>query len=322
VDIAKSALAPSSPDSPKPARNTVLAALLGFVLGLFAAFVRDSLDRRLHSTAEITEHLRLPLLGYVRDGAMGHAGPLTNGRGRLEDADLEAFRILRTNLEFLDSERTLRSVIVTSALPEEGKSTVAASLAYASVAAGKSTLLVECDLRRPALAERLGVSGRPGLADYLLGAAEPQEVLQTVPILDNGRSPGNGSGASKERGVAKLACITAGGPAANPAELLGSERFSKFLSEVTSAYELVVLDTSPLLSVVDTLELVPVVDGVLICVRVSRTTRDQVIAAKTALNRFPPHPAGLVVTGIKSGDEGDYGYYSYSYAYPVESASA
>jgi capsular exopolysaccharide synthesis family protein len=207
---------------------------------------------------------------------------------------------MRTNVDFLDVDSRLTTLAVTSALPEEGKSTVACSLACAYALAGKRTLIVECDLRRPTLAHKLGLGNGPGLSDYLAGEAEPQAVVQPVAL------PG---------AQAPLVAIVAGTPSPRPAELLGSQRFGAFLDEVARAYDVVLLDTSPLLSVVDTLELVPRVDGVVVCVRAQQTTRDQAQAAKAALEHFPARPTGVVVTGVRAGDELDYGYYSYAYAY-------
>lgn len=321
--LARTADKPNGPISPRPIRNGILGAILGLTLGVLAGFIRDSLDRRLRNTREVQEQVGMPLLGSVRHEAMGLAGPIKNGRGPMSDADLESFRILRTNLEFLDVDNPLKSVVITSALPEEGKSTVAASLAFASVAAGKRTILVECDLRRPSLAERLGVTASPGLSDYLLGRASPTDILQTVdlpPPSLNGSVPEmsvkpsehDGQGVEPGR-TGTLVCITAGAAPPHAAELLGSNRFQDFLREVTAAYDAVIIDGTPLLAVVDTLELLPHVDGVVVCVRVSRTTREQVRAAKAALEHLPDRPMGLVVTGIRSGEEKDYGYY-YSYA--------
>jgi succinoglycan biosynthesis transport protein ExoP len=309
VQLTRPATAPGSPVAPRPVRNGILAGILGLTLGILAAFVRDSLDRRLRSAREIQEQVKLPLLAAVRNEAMGHAGPVANGRGPMPEADLEAFRILRTNLDFLNVDNPVRTVAVTSALPEEGKSTVAASLAFANAAAGRSTLLVECDLRRPGLARRLGIAPTPGLVEYLVGQASPQEVLQTVPT----QPPGGDAAVPAPPGGQRLVCIVAGNPRPRPAELLGSRRFKDFLKQVSQAYDAVVLDTSPLLSVGDTLELVPQVDGVVVCVRAARTTRDQARAAKAAIDHLPARPAGLVVTGVRPGDEVDYGYY-YSHA--------
>lgn len=315
VEIARLANAPDRPIAPRPIRNTLLGLLVGLTLGLLAAFLRDSLDRRLHGLREIQDQLKLPLLGHVSHSAMGAS--LTNGSRSLSEEDLEAFRILRTNLDFLDVDHPVRTVIVTSALPEEGKSTVAASLACAEAAAGKRTLLVECDLRRPSLSGRLGVKRSPGLADFLAGRARPHEVLQTF-AHPFALSRNGGRGADVTDSL-KLACITAGSSMPRPAEMLGSKRFREFLSQVREVYEVVVLDTSPLLSVVDTLELIPLVDTILVCVRAGCTTRDQAQAAQTTIGHFPERPMGLVVTDIRPGEDADYQFYSYTYAYgPAE----
>jgi Mrp family chromosome partitioning ATPase len=163
---------------------------------------------------------------------------------------------------------------------------------------------------------RLGLADSPGLTDYLVNRAGPQDVLQTVELAPapsgNGADPSAPS--SAEAGVAQtLVCITAGTQSPQPSELLQAERFHDFLKKVSKAYEMVILDTSPLLPVADTLELVPLVDCVLMCVRSAQTTRDQAHAAKAALEHLPERPTGLVVTGIRRRDAGDYGYYSYSY---------
>jgi polysaccharide biosynthesis transport protein len=300
ASIVSSASVPAAPVSPRPVRDTLLGLLLGLTIAVLLGFGRDSLDRRLRKVSDIRDELRLPVVGHLRDDALGRTLVTSNGKPALTEADFEAFRIMRTNVDFLDVDSRLTTLAVTSALPEEGKSTVACSLACAYALAGKRTLIVECDLRRPTLAHKLGLGNGPGLSDYLAGEAEPQAVLQPVAL------PG---------AQAPLVAIVAGTPSPRPAELLGSQRFGAFLDEVAAAYDVVLLDTSPLLSVVDTLELVPRVDGVVVCVRAQQTTRDQAQAAKAALEHFPARPMGIVVTGVRAGDELDYGYYSYAYAY-------
>ncbi len=313
VDIVENAAVPSTPVSPKPVRNGLLGFLLGLTVALLAAVVRDALDRRFKSQNEISDSLQLPLVGHVRNDALGRSLPNANGR-ELTGAELDAFRIVRTNVEFLSIDEPPKRIAVTSAVAEEGKSTVAAALAAAYALSGKRALLVECDLRRPTLAARLGLQPSPGLSDYLIGRAEPQQVLQAVALDPTGNHPveTNGSGPSPAP-VPNLVCITAGTRTPQPAELLGSKKFSTFLSEVSEAYDIIVLDTCPLLAVVDTLELIPNVDSILMCLRASRTTREQARAAHAAIDRLPSRPTGIVVTGVRPGSESDYGYYAYAY---------
>lgn len=318
LEVAAVAAVPSSPTSPKPVRNGIVGGILGLLLGLLLAFVRQSLDRRLKSSEDVHRELGSDVIGHVPDMAMGHAGALTANRDPLEEKDLEPFRVLRRNLDFLEGARSLKTIAVTSALPEEGKSTVAASLAATVAAAGRRTLLIECDLRRPSLAPRLGLDPKVGLTSYLAGDASPDEVLQFVD-LPSPPSSVNGSGSVSENpGVHRLACIVAGRPTPQPGEMLGSPQFEEFLSQVSEVYDNIIVDTSPLLSVADTLEVLPLVDAVLLCVRSNQTTRDQAKAAKAALEHLPSKPTGLVVTGVRHGDEGSYGYYSYGY--PVSGA--
>ncbi|MGH2987374.1 MAG: CpsD/CapB family tyrosine-protein kinase, partial [Solirubrobacterales bacterium] len=246
--------------------------------------------------------------GRIGAGALGSSGLAGNGTGSLDPADLEAFRMLRTNLSFFGPHKPLRSVLVTSGVPGEGKSTVATSLASAAAAAGQRTLLVECDLRRPTLAQRLGLDESPGLSEYLAGSAGPQEILQLRKF--SLASGANGSSPSSPVAERSLVCIAAGSPPAQPAELLASDRCRDFFRKVASVYDLVVVDSSPMLSAVDPLELIPVVDGVLVCIRLGLTTRDDVRAVKGALHRLPERPTGLVVTGL-GGKEEEYAYYGY-----------
>jgi polysaccharide biosynthesis transport protein len=313
--LADGASVPTSAVSPKPLRSAALGGLLGLLIGIVVAFVRNSLDRRLRDSSQIKETLDLPVVGMVRIEALGNAAYVPNGRGPMTDQDVESFRILRKNVEFLDIDRPITSIAVTSALPEEGKSTVAASLAAAYAATGRRTLLVECDLRRPSLPERLSIKRRPGLSDYLAGQAPAGEILQIVPLAEAGATPKRGDGAAAHAAPAagKLVVIAAGTQSVRPAELLGSRRFRDFLAQVVAAYDIVVLDTPPLLSVSDTLEIVPLVDSVLLCIRADQTTRDEARAVKDALAHLPQRTTGIVVTGLKPGREHDYGYYSHAY---------
>ncbi|MBA2504815.1 MAG: AAA family ATPase [Thermoleophilaceae bacterium] len=312
VDSLERSDVPSTPISPKPVRTTLLGLLVGFTLGILAAFLREAFDRRLRSAGDIEERLDLPLLGHVTDDALGRNPIAQNGRKELTPLDIEAFRILRANLEFLHGDTPVKSLAVTSGLPEEGKTTVALALTSVNAVAGKKTLLIECDLRRPSLASRLEIESKPGLTDYLTGQAEPSEVIRTVEVGRAMAAPGTSASESAE---AAFACIPAGSQIPFPAEALRSTRFRGLLEEVSEVYDAVILDTAPLLSVVDTRELIPLVDGLLLCVRSKKTTDGEAVAAKDALGRFPDRPTALVVTGLRRGEDSEYGYYGYSYSY-------
>ncbi len=207
LQINSTAGAPGSPSSPKPVRNAIAALIFGLLLGLAIATARDVLDRRLRHSRDVTQVLDHPVVGLIRSDALGHAGaagmPARNGRGPLAAPDEESFRILQQNVRYLAAAGDARTLLVTSAMAEEGKSTVAACLAVANAEAGRRTLLVECDLRRPVLAKRFGIKASPGLTDYLTGNAEPHEILQ--PVAGNGarmNGHGNGNGNGNGNGTA------------------------------------------------------------------------------------------------------------------------
>jgi polysaccharide biosynthesis transport protein len=310
VQLSAAATPPSSSSSPKPLRNTVAALIFGLLLGIALAYGRELLDRRLRSSSDVEQQFDRPVLGHVRADALGNAGlgGGSNGNGPLADVDAEAFRILRHNVRYLAASDSASPLLVTSAMAQEGKSTVAACLAMAIAETGRQTLLVECDLRRPVLADRLKIAAEPGLTDYLTGQAEPEDIMQVIsrPAGHSGPST-NGSSGSSER--TSLVCITAGSTAPRPAALLGSDRFREFLAEVSEVYDSVIIDSAPLLSVADTLEIVHHVSGVLLCTRLRRTTRDQARATRAALDRLPSHPTGVVLTGVSESEDSYLGYY-------------
>jgi polysaccharide biosynthesis transport protein len=317
VTVAKPASIPGSPASPRPVRDILLALFLGLILGMLAAFMRDSLDRRLTDARDVQHQLQFPMVGYVEADAMGRAGFSQNGAGSSQPG-LEPFRILRSNVDFLAPEGSLRTVAITSPLAEEGKSTVAAGLATASAVAGKRVLLLECDLRRPVLAERFKLQSQPGLSDWLNGTVRSTEVVQRTNIgQEAGQAEQPAVTADSGAGPGELVTLVAGTWTSRPAELLASGRFREFLQEVAKVYDLVVLDCAPLLPVGDALEVLPLMDAILVCIRLDQTTREQAVAAKAAVEHLPRRPTGVVVTGVRPGREGYYhGYYSSRASHP------
>ena len=315
VGIASSATVPGSPVAPQPIRNTILGLLIGLFLAVVIAFARDAMDTRLKTPREAETHFGIPRLGQFSDDAFGRSFGSTNGGRGLAPVDVEAARIIRANLEHLGTDRPLQSLAITSSLPGEGKSTVALALAWVAALSGKLTLLIECDLRQPVIATRLGLDPEPGLSDVLKGDARPRDALQLVDLVSegtNGAPTKGGKAAARPESDSKVVCLTAGSPVADPAALLASDEFVDVMKKVTKAYEMVVIDTSPLLSVVDTRELLPLVDGLVVCARAYQTTREEARAAREALDNIPVHLAGLVVTGVpRTKDD----YYSYYYHY-------
>jgi receptor protein-tyrosine kinase len=316
AQLAQPAETPTSPSSPDTTRSALIGLVLGLVLAILLAFVRDSMDRRLRTTQDIEASFRFPIVGHVRKQAMGKVvqDEATAARDDLQ-LDLEAFRILRRNIEFLNVDSPPQALVVTSGVPEEGKTTVAASLAFTAAAAGKRTLLIDCDLRRPDLAERLGIERSPGLSDYLVGEKASTEIASRIQLAEppsrNGRAPDQ---ASSAREALSISVIPAGSPTGHATELLGSRRFKQLIDQVVAAYDLVIMDSSPLLPVADTLEMLPSVQAVVLCARESKTKREEAAAAKRALEKFPDLPVGVVITGITPG-RGDFELYAYSYNY-------
>ena len=294
IQIASAAVPPGSATSPRPLRDAAFAALLGLLLGIGIVLVRDALDRAVTDPHDMESTLGFPLLGYVRADILGTAPVSQNGTIDVAE-HLDSFRILRANSQFLGGDRPVATLAVTSPLPDEGKSTVAIWYAYANALGGKRTILVECDLHRPVVANGFDLDPSPGLTDYLTGDGEASGLRRSVMVEGPTAQP--------------LSVVPAGTSTPGPAELLASSRFEKFLDEVARAYELVVLDCPPLLPVGDTLSIVPRVEGVILCVRLGRTTRDQAIAARDALRRLPERPVGLVLTDSKPGSEYDYSGY-------------
>jgi Mrp family chromosome partitioning ATPase len=321
AQVATRSTPPGSPSSPRPLRNAALAGILGLMVGLVAVYVWDALDQRLRRVDDVTAHFGYPLLGRVRDGALGNSPNSGDPERAIEPIDWEQFLIVMRNLSFLRPSRSLQTVAVTSTIPEEGKTTVACFVGFAAAATGRRTLLIECDLRHPVMAKRLGLKSSPGVTDLVEGSVTLSEVLQVInfndPVVSNGAVPLTAG--QKDNGVLprhQLACITAGTQTRRAVEILESPALTAMLDEVRGIYDAVILDTPPLLPVIDALDIVDKAETVIVCGRADRLTRSQARAGKQALERLPDRLVGLVVTGIKpSRDDQSYGYSYYdSYA--------
>ncbi|MBE3583527.1 MAG: CpsD/CapB family tyrosine-protein kinase [Limnochordaceae bacterium] len=207
----------------------------------------------------------------------------------------EAFRTLRTNIQFASVDRPLRVMLVTSSGPDEGKSTVSANLSAALAQAGQRVLLINGDLRRPSLHRVLGCTDRIGLTNVLLGQASITEAVQ-------------------ETSVPNLYFLGSGPLPPNPAEVLGSQSMDQLLAQVKAAYDMVVVDMPPVVALADAAILAPRVDGVLLVVRAGRTNKEAARQAVAMLQRVRAHLLGVVLNDIdlKSSRYGYYYYYYYT----------
>jgi len=280
---------------PKPTRNLLVAGVLGLVLGLLAAFLRDYFDRTLRTVEEIERAFGVPVIGQIPSVKSSNRGE----RSRIlweENGDFaESFRGLRANLQYLAVQWPLRTILVTSPAANQGKTTVCASLATAIAQSGQSVVLIEADLRRPRLADTFGLPRlQPGLTSVLVGHSQLGRATREIPL-----TPPTG----QQKGQNAVITVLPSGPLPpNPSELVGSPRMRRLVDGLADLYDTVILDSPPLLPVADSLALAKLVDGVIIVVRAKNATRDDASAVKALADRLGLHVVGVVVTDVPRRD--------------------
>jgi capsular exopolysaccharide synthesis family protein len=315
VEIAQTATIPTSPSSPKTSRNTALGAILGLLLGLGIVFLLERFDRRIREPKDLESIYDLPLLGVVPEssalsrsgGGQGEAGaPLPSGES-------EAFHLIRAHMRYFNVDRELRTLMVASAAPSDGKTTIARHLAAAAARVGSRVLLLEADLRRPTIAQQLGLTAGRGVSDVLIGSVAFTEALHTIQLV----APSN----DRPDGHSFDVLVAGATPPPNPGELIESRAMETLLEHAKSMYDFVVIDTPPLTAVSDAFPLLKKVDGVIIVGRVGRNRRDVAERLHETLTGAGAPLLGVIANGFKSGRRGGYGYgYGYDYS-PAKSAS-
>ena len=292
--VIKPAEVPTAAISPRTQLNVLLGALLGLLVGVGIAVLRFTLDTSVKSSEELEQSADSTTLGVVTFDPDAKTNPLVTLRGTPR---AEAFRSIRTNLQYVDVDNPPRTVVITSSLPEEGKSTTACNLAIAVAQAGSKVLLLEADLRRPKVAEYLGVDGSRGLTDVLIAQA----------TLDN-------TIIHWQRGL--LDFLPAGAIPPNPSELLASHQMADLLAELAKRYDLVILDAPPLLPVTDAAILSTAADGAILVTRQGTTKREQVADSADALRQVNARIFGTVLNFAPVRKRRKYGYgYEYGYGY-------
>jgi succinoglycan biosynthesis transport protein ExoP len=280
---------PSSASSPDPVRNTVFGALVGLILGLVLAGARDRLDQRIRDPQELESVFERPIIGRIpKSRALAKRRP---GADALPPAEAEAFHSLRANLLYFGADPRPSSILVTSAEPREGKTTIAWNLACAASSPGSRVILIEGDLRRPTLARSLGAGDAKGLTEFLEGAASLAEVVREVAV------------ASRDNGLEEprtVSLILAGSPPANPLDLIDSERMRELLRTLSETYDLVVIDTPPTSTTADAIPLLSQVGGVIVVGRLAKSGYDSASELSELLTRLQVPTFGVVVNSDQS----------------------
>ncbi|WP_374157617.1 polysaccharide biosynthesis tyrosine autokinase [Mycobacterium sp. G7A2] len=292
VVVEQRAIIPDEPVVPKTSRNIGLGLVFGLVLGLGAAVVRDLLDNTVKNREALEEITGSGVVGSI---------PLDKERRRHaaipfesdNTAIAEAFRKLRTNLQFLAVDNPPRVIVCTSSMPHEGKSTTAINIALALAEADHNVVLVDGDMRRPMLHKYLDLVGAVGFSTVLSGGATLTESLQKT------RFPG-------------LTVLTSGPIPPNPSELLGSQSAKKLLIELRGQFDFVIVDSTPLLAVTDAAILAAAADGVLVIARFGHTRREQLAHAVASLKDVGARLLGAVYTMVPTRGHNSYGY-GYTY---------
>ena len=306
IVVMEPAKTPISPVSPRTMNNVLLATIVGGMLALGLVFLVEYLDDRIRTPEDLKRVTTLPVLGMISQ----LSGKGTSGEALSADLisateprnpTVEAYRRLRTNLQFYNVDQGLHSLVVTSANPSEGKSMTAVNLAIVLAQSGQKVVLVDADMRKPRLHKIFGIMRKPGLSEVLASGLPPESSLISV-------------GPTLAPGVPNLRVLVAGGKAPNPAELLGSQRMQAVVDYLKQESDVVIFDAPPLLAVADAQVTGRMVDGTLLIVNTQKTSGTDLQRAIEMLEQVNVPLWGVVLNRLSRSGRGYY-YYSYDYYY-------
>lgn len=313
VRVLERAIVPSTPVRPKPVQNLILGLLLGLGTGIGLAFAIEALDNTLKTQTDVEQFLGVPVLGLVPIIGGTGAPEVVQPGDNLRERDLGVFldpksvaaeccRSIRTNILFMSPDHPIRTLVVTSPSPQEGKTTTAINLAVTMAEAGGRVLLVDTDMRRPRLHRSFGVPNQTGISTVVVGKATLEEAI-------------------KRTDVPNLDVLTCGPVPPNPSELIHTDRFALLLADCAKLYDRVILDSPPTSAVTDPAVLGNLADGVVLIIKAGETTREAAVHARRQLTSAKARMIGVVVNAIDFSNPA-YGYeyyyrnyYRYGYTY-------
>jgi polysaccharide biosynthesis transport protein len=309
VDVARAPKAPTEPNIP---RNLAFALVLGLTSGIGLAFLLENMDNTVRTTEQAQVVSGLPALGMIPLGsATGTSSSHLKGLvvaaskeavelvtiSRPQSQMAESYRALRTSLLLSNLGSPPKIILVTSARPQEGKTTTSINVAIVLAQKGVRVLLVDADLRRPSIHKTLGMAPRSGLSNVLTGSTTLEQTISRSPILPN------------------LSILAAGTPPPNPAELLASAQMKDMLDDLREQYDHIVIDTPPTLSVTDAVVLSPRVDSVVLVIRSGKTTKQALRRARDVLMQVNAHVTGVLLNAVDLSSPDYYYYYEYQGKY-------
>jgi tyrosine-protein kinase len=298
IKVIEKATPSSSPVSPKPTRNLAFGFLIGLALGLSLALLLEQLDRRVKREDDLADATGLPRLAAIPK--LKAFSDKRLGREPLSPAETEVFRMLRANLRYFNVRKKIQSVLVTSAEPGEGKSLVSLGLALAAASSGERVLLIEADLRDPGLSSVLELPSTGGLSEVL--ASDDAEILAKAVVRINAGELGDAAGNMP------LDILPAGAIPPNPTELVESQRMKDLIALAERSYDLVVIDTPPVLAASDAIPLFSAVSGVLAVSGLGVSTRRSATNLADVLDRSKAPTLGIVANMVEHTGRNFKGY--------------
>ena len=295
---------------PQTARNAILGLVLGLVFGVILAFLQDLLDKRIRTADEVGRRLRVPLLASIPTPPRSlreHPLVLLAPRGGAQGPSAEAYRIAKLNLGTVMRANRAKAVMFVSAADSEGTSRTVANMAVALARSGSHVVLIDANMRRPAIDRFFGLDDRTGLSDILSGHGDLADALTIVDV--GGEQPDDAGTNGRAATGGLLEVLPAGPPPADAADLLESRMMSELLGELRGRADIVLIDAPPMLPVTDAMMLGSKVDGVIVVARARLASRPHMVALARALDACAAPTLGFLFTGVSVSEENEYGGY-------------